>query len=401
MESRLLKRHARYFVALSSSSLQQQQRQQTRGYSSHYTLVSGDDLRTVGKLAPQRLHGLEMITSVVAHGGGGLRSRVLSDGVMRAWTPLITTGQFFSRGMAAAGASPAREVVGADEQEQQQELERTTTTTSSLPEAPGLKEAEEVGRSPSETSKYWGVVGKTYTKEDGSTWSWKCFKPSDTYQSDMNIDLKKHHKPENFSDSFAYWTVKSLRIPTDLFFRKRYGCRAMMLETVAAVPGMVGGMLLHCQSLRRFQHSGGWIKALLEEAENERMHLMTFMEVSNPKWYERALVFTVQGIFFNAYFLLYVISPRLAHRITGYLEEEAIYSYTSFLAEIDNGHIPNGPAPSIAIDYWRLPKDATIRDVVMVVRADEAHHRDVNHFAADIHKQGKELHEAPAPVGYH
>jgi ubiquinol oxidase len=156
----------------------------------------------------------------------------------------------------------------------------------------------------------------------------------------------------------------------------------MMLETVAAVPGMVGGMLLHCQSLRRFQHSGGWIKALLEEAENERMHLMTFMEVANPKWYERALVFTVQGIFFNAYFLLYVISPRLAHRITGYLEEEAIYSYTSFLAEIDNGHIPNGPAPPIAIDYWRLPKDATIRDVVMVVRADEAHHRDVNHFAA-------------------
>jgi hypothetical protein len=181
MESPLLKRHARYFVALSSSSSSslQQQQQQIRAYNSHYTLVSGDDFRTVGKLAPQRLHGLGMITSVAAHGGGGgLRSRVLSDGVMRAWTPLITTGQFFSRGMAAAGASPAREVVGVDEQEQQQELERTTTTTSSLPEAPGLKEAEEAGRSPSETSKYWGVVGKTYTKEDGSTWSWKCFKVS-------------------------------------------------------------------------------------------------------------------------------------------------------------------------------------------------------------------------------
>jgi len=159
------------------------QQQQIRAYNSHYTLASGDDFRTVGKLAPQRLHGLGMITSVVAHdggggGGGGLRSMVLSDGVMRAWTPLITTGQFFSRGMAAAGASPAREVVGVDEREQQQELERTTTTTSSLPEAPGLKEAEEAGRSPSETSKYWGIVGKTYTKEDGSTWSWKCFKVS-------------------------------------------------------------------------------------------------------------------------------------------------------------------------------------------------------------------------------
>jgi ubiquinol oxidase len=181
---------------------------------------------------------------------------------------------------------------------------------------------------------------------------------------------------------FRHEKCQHERLPGLQIDEKRYGCRAMMLETVAAVPGMVGGMLLHCQSLRRFEHSGGWIRALLEEAENERMHLMTFMEVANPAWYERALVFTVQGIFFNAYFLLYILSPRLAHRITGYLEEEAVYSYTQFLAEIDKGNIANVPAPPIAIDYWRLPKDATIRDVVTVVRADEAHHRDVNHFAA-------------------
>ncbi|PKI35817.1 hypothetical protein CRG98_043788 [Punica granatum] len=175
----------------------------------------------------------------------------------------------------------------------------------------------------------------------------------------------------------------------------------MMLETVAAVPGMVGGMLLHCKSLRRFEHSGGWIKALLEEAENERMHLMTFMEVSNQRWYERALVFAVQGIFFNAYFVGYMISPKFAHRVVGYLEEEAIHSYTEFLKELDNGNIENVPAPAIAVDYWRLPPGSTLRDVVMVVRADEAHHRDVNHFASDIHYQGCELKEAPAPIGYH
>lgn len=156
----------------------------------------------------------------------------------------------------------------------------------------------------------------------------------------------------------------------------------MMLETVAAVPGMVGGMLLHFKSLRKFEHSGGWIKALLEEAENERMHLMTFMEVSQPRWYERALVFAVQGVFFNAYFLAYIVSPKLAHRIVGYLEEEAIHSYTEFLKELDKGNIENVPAPAIAVDYWRLPPESTLRDVVLVVRADEAHHRDVNHFAS-------------------
>ncbi|CAG7882959.1 hypothetical protein IGI04_012184 [Brassica rapa subsp. trilocularis] len=250
-------------------------------------------------------------------------------------------------------------------------------------------------------ASYWGVEPNKITKEDGTEWKWNCFRPWETYKADLTIDLSKHHVPTTFLDRLAYWTVKSLRWPTDLFFQRRYGCRAMMLETVAAVPGMVGGMLLHFKSLRRFEQSGGWIKALLEEAENERMHLMTFMEVAKPKWYERALVITVQGVFFNAYFLGYLISPKFAHRMVGYLEEEAIHSYTEFLKELDKGNIDNVPAPAIAIDYWRLPADATLRDVVMVVRADEAHHRDVNHFASDIHYQGRELKEAPAPVGYH
>ncbi|XP_059663110.1 ubiquinol oxidase 2, mitochondrial-like [Cornus florida] len=248
---------------------------------------------------------------------------------------------------------------------------------------------------------YWGIQPQKITKEDGTEWPWTCFKPWETYKSDVSIDLKKHHKPEKFLDKVAYWTVKVLRIPTDLFFKRNFVYRVMMLETIAAVPGMVGGLLLHCQSLRRFEHSGGWIRALLEEAENERMHLLTFMEVAMPNWYERALVFAVQGVFFNAYFTAYLVSPKLAHRIVGYLEEEAVHSYTEFLKEIDNGNIKNVPAPAIAIDYWRLSPDATLKDVVFVVRADEAHHRDVNHFASDIHYQGHELNVAPAPIGYH
>nr|Q41224.1 RecName: Full=Ubiquinol oxidase 1, mitochondrial; AltName: Full=Alternative oxidase 1; Flags: Precursor [Nicotiana tabacum]AAC60576.1 alternative oxidase [Nicotiana tabacum]prf//2019465A Aox1 gene [Nicotiana tabacum] len=248
---------------------------------------------------------------------------------------------------------------------------------------------------------YWGVQPSKVTKEDGTEWKWNCFRPWETYKADLSIDLTKHHAPTTFLDKFAYWTVKSLRYPTDIFFQRRYGCRAMMLETVAAVPGMVGGMLLHCKSLRRFEQSGGWIKTLLDEAENERMHLMTFMEVAKPNWYERALVFAVQGVFFNAYFVTYLLSPKLAHRIVGYLEEEAIHSYTEFLKELDKGNIENVPAPAIAIDYCRLPKDSTLLDVVLVVRADEAHHRDVNHFASDIHYQGQQLKDSPAPIGYH
>lgn len=250
-------------------------------------------------------------------------------------------------------------------------------------------------------SSYWSVPRRQIMKKDGSMWAWNCFMPWETYEADLSIDLSKHHVPKTFVDKVAFRTVKLLRIPTDLFFKRRYGCRAMMLETVAAVPGMVGGMLLHLRSLRRFEQSGGWIKALLEEAENERMHLMTMVELVQPKWYERLLVLAVQGVFFNCYFVLYLLSPKLAHRVVGYLEEEAIHSYTEYLKDIDSGTIENVRAPAIAIDYWRLPKDATLKDVITVIRADEAHHRDVNHFASDVHFQGRQLKEAPAPVGYH
>jgi ubiquinol oxidase len=124
------------------------------------------------------------------------------------------------------------------------------------------------------------------------------------------------------------------------------------------------------------------IHQLLEEAENERMHLMTFIQIAKPSALERALIVLAQGVFYNAFFLLYVISPRTAHRLVGYFEEEAVYSYGEYLALIDAGVQANVPAPACAIAYWKLSDDARLRDVIMAVRADEARHRDVNHRLA-------------------
>ncbi|KAI3960438.1 hypothetical protein MKW92_004240, partial [Papaver armeniacum] len=209
------------------------------------------------------------------------------------------------------------------------------------------------------------------------------------FQVEYSIDAIKNFCPIDKMSNICLRHCQFVFLTTGLIKfmvikHRRYGCRAMMLETVAAVPGM----LLHCKSLRRFEHSGN---ALLEEAKNERMHLMTFIEVAKSKWYERALVIAVQVV---------------SHRIVGYLEEEAIHSYTEFLKELDKGTIENVKALAIAIEYWRLPADAILKDFVMVVRADEAHHRDVNHFASvrlhsfktfillDIHVQGHELKES-------
>jgi len=197
------------------------------------------------------------------------------------------------------------------------------------------------------------------------------------------ISLDKHHKPKGFSDRIAYAITKLLRFFADTFFANRYGHRAVVLETVAAVPGMVAGTLQHLGALRRMESDHGWIRTLLEEAENERMHLMTFIQIAQPSRFERVLILLAQGIFYNLFFLLYLCSSKTAHRLVGYFEEEAVYSYTEYLADVDNGTYANIPAPQIAIDYWKLPSEARLRDVILAVRADEAHHRDVNHQFSD------------------
>ena len=197
-------------------------------------------------------------------------------------------------------------------------------------------------------------------------------------------DLNKHFEPKNLSDKIAFVFTKFLRLMADTFFKKRYGHRAVVLETIAAVPGMVAGMLVHLKSLRKIEDDRGWIKILLDEAENERMHLMTFIHIAKPTPIERFIIMIAQFIFIITYGIIYLVSQRTAHRIVGYFEEEAVISYTEYLNELESGTIPDQPAPEIAINYWNLPLHSTLKDVVRVIRDDEAGHRDVNHSFADI-----------------
>ena len=216
----------------------------------------------------------------------------------------------------------------------------------------------------------------------------KTYEPTFERAPAKHGPLEDRRAPKSLSDRVAFGLTKLLRFFADTFFAKRYGHRAVVLETVAAVPGMVAGMLIHLKSLRRMEDDHGWVKTLLEEADNERMHLMTFIAVAKPNWLERAIVLLAQGVFFNAFFVLYLFFPRTAHRMVAYFEEEAVVSYTAYLEDIDAGRTDNVAAPQIAIDYWGLKPDARLRDVVIVVREDEAGHRDVNHEFADILDKG-------------
>ena len=183
----------------------------------------------------------------------------------------------------------------------------------------------------------------------------------------------------DLSDKFARGQTMFFRFFADAFFAKRYGHRAVVLETVAGVPGMVAGMWIHLKSLRQMKTGyGPIIRELLAEAENERMHLMFFIEIAKPNWFERALILSAQAIFWNYYFIFYVFFPKTAHKMVHYFEEEAVSSYTNYLELIESGQIEDVPAPQLAIEYYNLPPEAKLSDMIQRVRADEQHHADVN-----------------------
>ena len=183
---------------------------------------------------------------------------------------------------------------------------------------------------------------------------------------------------------FAKSMTAFFRFIADTFFAKRYGHRAVVLETVAGVPGMVAGMLLHFTSLRKMKTGyGATIRELLAEAENERMHLMFFIEIAQPNFFERMLVVVAQVSFGIFYLILYLIDYKTAHKMIAYFEEEAVQSYTEYLALVESGATENVAAPKLAIDYYGMRTEARLADLIHHVRADEQHHSEVNHRFAE------------------
>jgi ubiquinol oxidase len=126
--------------------------------------------------------------------------------------------------------------------------------------------------------------------------------------------LHVHHVPNSIPDRIALRVVKTMR-----FFAKRYGHWAVVFETVTAVPGMIGGLLQHLSAIRHIRDDQGWIKELIDEADNEHMYLMTFIKIAEPSRFERGLIMVAQAVFYNLYFFRYLLAPKTEHRVVGYL----------------------------------------------------------------------------------
>ncbi|KAJ2982572.1 hypothetical protein NQ176_g1293 [Zarea fungicola] len=235
---------------------------------------------------------------------------------------------------------------------------------------------------------------------------------------EMKAVVPAHRKPRTFGDWVAWKTVRFARYCMDKatgmdreqqqtdkknpttaveaqkpLTEAQWLIRFVFLESIAGVPGMVGGMLRHLGSLRRMKRDNGWIETLLEESYNERMHLLTFMKMCEPGWFMKLMIIGAQGVFFNGMFVMYLLNPKIVHRFVGYLEEEAVHTYTRSIKEIEDGHLPRWTdpqfrIPDIAVQYWRMPEGhQTMRDLILYIRADEAGHRGVNHTFGNLNQR--------------
>ena len=71
------------------------------------------------------------------------------------------------------------------------------------------------------------------------------------------------------------------------------------------------------------------MQMFLDEANNERMHLLTFVRMKNPSHLARALVLVSQTVVGAGFFIVYNISPDLCHRFVGYVGQ--YYMFYSIL----------------------------------------------------------------------
>lgn len=208
----------------------------------------------------------------------------------------------------------------------------------------------------------------------------------------------KKYQPQTMSDHFVVNVMRTLYhtfnfitgYKEDNPTTRSIEWRLIVLESFAGVPGFLAAAFRHFYSLRTLKKNEPFIFTLLEEANNERMHLLVCLKQFNAGMFTRFLVMGAQFTMVPFLMALYAVYPPAMHRFVGHLEETAVHTYANIIKSIEtpgthlNKDWVDLPAPQMAIDYWMLPKDADWLLVMKHVLADEAHHRDVNHGIASL-----------------
>lgn len=221
--------------------------------------------------------------------------------------------------------------------------------------------------------------------------------------SQYNIN-NTHHKTIYCTDYAAWMTNKLIKFIFDLLsgllftdlikivFNKNRDDelkaikRIIFLESIAPVPSSTAHFWRIRRSCLFHIADKGIIQQLHDEAENERIHLFIALQIYHPAILFRICLWIVLISFSFYYFIMYIIFPEYSHRLAGYMEEDAISTYSNMISDMDEGKFSGWKkieAPLIAKLYYNLNDTATWKDVLICIRQDEIHHRDTQHSFAN------------------
>ena len=159
----------------------------------------------------------------------------------------------------------------------------------------------------------------------------------------LQIFICNHIRPKTIADRIIYSAMYGLYHTFNFVtgYRavnpqvKAIEWRLITLESIAGVPGFVAAAFRHFRSLRTMRRDYGWIPTLLEEAENERMHLLVCLNTFEASFATRLLVVTAQTVMAPLLATIYLFSPSSMHRFVGYLEETACKTYLNIIDHIE------------------------------------------------------------------
>ncbi|EAN97989.1 hypothetical protein C3747_33g208 [Trypanosoma cruzi] len=252
--------------------------------------------------------------------------------------------------------------------------------------------------------------------------------------SDINAlegERLTHSPPQRFSDHCCIYLVKLLRWCADKLFRERYLHRATMLKVIAPAPPLAGAMISHLRMILKKENpayipgKGDFAtetRGLLAQAESHASHIRILMLLTEITYVERVAAVFLQAIHFAIFAFLFLLSPRVAFRLMGYLGEESVVIWTHMINDIDFGKVTERALPQDAIEYWGLHKlkytrasaadvkrfdvrencdeeattgkhqqtsdvpeeeEITLRDLILLLRSDEMVWREACHRMAD------------------
>ncbi|CAL5228153.1 g11233 [Coccomyxa viridis] len=148
--------------------------------------------------------------------------------------------------------------------------------------------------------------------------------------------------------------------------------RLVLLESIAPVLGSTAAMAAYAKALWSLQQDARYLQAFQQESDNARAHLVALLSVS-PSAAQKLLVLLNQVLLAPPYALAFALAPRVCHAFVSTLSGLTGEALSDALVDLDAGKAPawdvqSLPAPVLA--YWGLPEGASMRSVLLVMRAD-------------------------------